>query len=92
MLPTFGAGRNRVLSGVAIEFLAIGFLAGLLASVGAGIGGYLLAEHVFDLEYRFSPVVWLAGPLLGTIFVGVSGMAATWRVVTHAPINVLRGA
>jgi putative ABC transport system permease protein len=92
MLRTFGAGRNRVLSGVAIEFLAIGFLAGLLASVGAGIGGYLLAEHVFDLEYRFSPAVWLAGPLLGTLFVGVSGMAATWRVVTHAPINVLRGA
>jgi hypothetical protein len=24
------------------------------------------------------------------LFVGLSGMMATWRVITHAPVNVLR--
>jgi len=92
MLRTFGASKRRVLSGVAAEFLAIGLLAGVLAALGATLAGYLLAENLFNLEYRISPELWLAGPLLGMMFVGVSGMVATWRVITHAPVNVLRTA
>ena len=92
MLRTFGASKRRVLSGVATEFLAIGLLAGILAAGGATLAGFLLAENLFDLEYRFSLELWLAGPLLGMLFVGLSGMAATWRVITHAPVNVLRAA
>jgi putative ABC transport system permease protein len=92
MLRTFGASRRRVLSGVAMEFLAIGLLAGVLAAAGATLAGYLLAENLFDLEYRFSLELWLVGPLLGMLFVGLSGMAATWRVITRAPVNVLRAA
>jgi len=92
MLRTFGASRKRVLGGVAVEFIAIGLLAGILAAAGATLGGYLLAENLFELDYSFSWVLWLAGPLLGVLFVGLSGMAATWRVVTHAPVNVLRAA
>ena len=92
LLRTFGASKRRVLSGVAAEFLAIGLLAGVLAAAGASLAGYLLAHKLFDLEYHFSPELWLAGPILGMLFVGLSGMAATWRVITHAPVNVLRAA
>jgi putative ABC transport system permease protein len=92
MLRTFGASKRRVLSGVATEFLAIGLLAGVLAAAGATLAGFLLAENLFDLQYHFSLRLWLAGPLLGMLFVGLSGMAATWRVITHAPVNVLRAA
>jgi putative ABC transport system permease protein len=90
MLRTFGATRNRVLGSVATEFLAIGLLAGVLAASGATLAGYLIAENLFDLSYSFSPALWLAGPLLGMVFVGLSGMTATWRVITHAPLSVLR--
>ena len=90
MLRTFGATRNRVLGGVATEFLAIGLLAGVLAASGATLAGFLIAENLFDLAYSFSPALWLAGPLLGMVFVGLSGMTATWRVITHAPVSVLR--
>ena len=92
MLRTFGASKKRVLGGVAVEFLAIGLLAGVLAAAGATLAGYLLAENLFQLDYRFSLKLWIAGPLLGALLVGLSGMAATWRVVTHAPVNVLRAA
>jgi putative ABC transport system permease protein len=92
MLRTLGASRKRVLSGVATEFLAIGLLAGVLAATGASLAGYLLAENLFELDYQFSPALWLAGPVIGMIFVGLSGMAATWRVITHAPVSVLRAA
>jgi putative ABC transport system permease protein len=90
MLRTFGATRNRVLGGVAAEFVAIGLLAGLLAAAGASLAGYLLATNLFDLEYHLSPALWLVGPLAGMLFVGLSGVAATWRVITHAPVSVLR--
>lgn len=92
VLRTFGASKKRVLSGVATEFVAIGLLAGVLAASGASLAGYLLATNLFDLDYHFSLALWLTGPLAGMLFVGLSGMAATWRVITHAPVNVLRAA
>ncbi|MGB5486959.1 MAG: hypothetical protein WBN06_06195, partial [Lysobacterales bacterium] len=69
----------------------IGLLAGLLASSGASLAAWYLAVNVYDLQYQFSPVLWLPGPVLGMLFVGSSGLMATWRVVTHSPLNVLRG-
>jgi putative ABC transport system permease protein len=91
ILRTLGASRGRVLAGVVVEFLAIGLLAGLLASIGASLAAWYLAVNVYDLQYQFSPVLWLTGPVLGMLFVGSSGLMATWRVVTHSPLNVLRG-
>ncbi len=92
MLRTLGASKRRVLTGVATEFIAIGLLAGILASSGASLAGYLLAENLFELHYQFSFSLWLAGPLTGMLLVGLSGMAASWRVLTHAPVSVLRAA
>jgi putative ABC transport system permease protein len=91
ILRTLGASRGRVLTGVVIEFLVIGLLAGLLASSGASLAAWYLAANVYDLQYQFSPVLWLTGPILGMLFVGSSGLLATWRVVTHSPLSVLRG-
>jgi len=92
ILRTMGASRSRVLAGVLVEFLAIGLLAGLLASTGAGLAAWHLAVNVYELQYHFNPAIWFSGPVLGMIFVGTSGLIATWRVVTHSPISVLRGA
>jgi putative ABC transport system permease protein len=90
ILRTLGASRGRVLTGVVVEFVAIGLLAGLLASMGASLAAWHLAVNVYELQYHFSPAVWLAGPILGMILVGTSGLIATWRVVTHSPLSVLR--
>ena len=90
ILRTLGASRSRVLSGVVVEFVAIGLLAGLMASSGASLAAWHLAVNVYELEFHFSPTLWLAGPILGMLFVGFSGMIATWRVVTHSPLTALR--
>jgi putative ABC transport system permease protein len=92
ILRTLGASRNRVLAGVAAEFLAIGLLAGTLATIGAMVASYFLATRLFELEYQLNLPVMLAGPLLGMAFVGLSGLLATWRVITRAPVNVLSAA
>jgi putative ABC transport system permease protein len=90
ILRTLGASRGRVLAGVVVEFLAIGLLAGLLASTGASLAAWHLAVNVYELQYHFSPLLWITGPVLGMLFVGISGLLATWRVVSHSPLSVLR--
>jgi putative ABC transport system permease protein len=92
ILRTLGASRNRVLAGVASEFLAIGLLAGVLATTGATLAAYFLATRLFELEYSFDPLLALGGPLLGMLFVGAAGLLATRRVISTAPVSVLRAA
>jgi putative ABC transport system permease protein len=92
ILRALGASRGRVFAGVAVEFLAIGLLAGLLASTGAGLAAWHLAVNVYELQYHFNPVLWISGPLLGMLLVVTSGLLATWRVVGHSPLSVLRAA
>lgn len=90
MLRALGASRQKVLTGVATEFLAIGLLAGVLATGGATLAGYLLATRVYELDYQFNLALTLAGPVLGMIFVGLAGVLATRDVVNTPPVNVLR--
>ena len=92
MLRTLGASRNRVLAGVAAEFIAIGLLAGVLATIGATLASYFLSTRLFELEFHLNGPALIAGPLAGMAFVGISGLAATWRVMLKAPANVLRTA
>jgi putative ABC transport system permease protein len=92
MLRTLGASRRLVLAGVATEFLSLGLLAGLLATIGATIAGYFLATRIFELEYQFNLFLTLTGPIAGMLFVGISGLLATRKVLSTAPVSVLRAA
>lgn len=92
MLRALGATRRRVLAGVAAEFLALGLLAGLLATIGASIAGYFLATRLFELDYQFNFLLMLSGPLAGMVFVGLSGILAARKVISTAPVHVLRAA
>jgi len=91
MLRTLGARRSVVLAGVAVEFAALGLIAGILAAAGASGVAWLLARRVFQLEFAPDPMVWIAGILAGLFVVGGTGVLATRSVVTHPPANVLRG-
>ncbi len=90
MLRTLGASRATVLQGIAAEFCALGFLAGILAAIGASLIGLVLARRLLSLEYHFDPLVWIVGLVCGTLLVGISGTLATRRVVTTPPVVSLR--
>ena len=90
LLHTLGAGRTKILQGVAIEFLALGGLAGFLAALGATGLSYVLATRVFDLSYVVTPVLWVVGLVLGCLVVGLTGTFATRKAVNEPPVVVLR--
>lgn len=91
ILRTLGAGQKLVLGSLAIEFCALGFFAGVLATIGAEITVYALETEIFELEYQVNPELWLLGPIVGTVLIGTVGTIATLKVVNTPPITVLRG-
>jgi putative ABC transport system permease protein len=90
MLRTLGASRNTVLQGVLAEFITLGTLSGVLAALGASIGGYFVATRVLEMSYGFDPTVWLVGAVGGALLVAISGWLATRSVINHPPVATLR--
>ena len=92
MLRALGVRRRTVLSGVLTEFAALGFAAGLLASVGASILAAVIADQLFDLDYSFDPMLWMAGLGGGIVLVCASGYIAARSAINAPPADVLRAA
>ncbi len=90
ILRTLGAGRRLVLGSLAIEFCALGFFAGVLATLGSEITVFTLKTQVFELEYSVNPQLWLLGPVTGILLIGAIGTLATLKVVQTPPASVLR--
>jgi putative ABC transport system permease protein len=92
MLRALGVRRRTVLSGVLTEFAALGFAAGLLASIGASILAAVIADQLFDLGYSFNPMLWIAGLGGGVVLVCLSGYVAARGAINAPPADVLRAA
>lgn len=90
ILHTLGAARRTILQGVAVEFVTLGSLAGVLAAVGATLLGWGLATFAFKLDYTVSPLLWPLGLAMGALIVGITGTLATRKAVNEPPVVVLR--
>ena len=89
LLRTLGANRRRIFTALIAEFVSLGLLAGLLASlISSGIA-FLLATRVFELEFTLDPMLIGVGVTAGALLVGLSGTLATYSVVRHPPMGML---
>jgi len=92
MLRALGVRRRTVLSGVLMEFAALGFAAGLLASAGASALAAVVSVQLFELDYEFNGMLWFAGLAGGIALVCASGYVAARGAVNAPPADVLRTA
>ena len=92
VMRVLGASRAQVLAAQRTEFLALGLLAGALASVGATVIGFTIASQVFQFAYHVNHWVWLAGPALGLACVALNVWAGARAALNHPPIAALREA
>lgn len=90
LLRTMGAGRKLLRRAQWVEFSALGFLAGILASAISEVITWILFSRVFDLAYRLHWEAWLVTPMLGALAVGLAGYWNTRTVVRDSPMRVLR--
>ena len=65
-------------------------LSGLLAALGASVGGYFVATRVLEMKYGLDERVWLVGTIGGALLVAFSGWLATRSVINHPPVTTLR--
>jgi putative ABC transport system permease protein len=90
LLRTLGAQRAYLAKGLWSEFIALGLLAGLLASVCAEIAMALIADRLFELPARLHPWLWLALPTAGALLVGMSGWLTTRHITRVPPMQSIR--
>jgi len=90
LLRTLGATRAQLLRATLAEFIVTGTLAGLLAAAGATGLGYFVATRLLNLEYSYSPLVWVAGVAGSAVAISAAGYLGTRRVLRARPLQMLR--
>ncbi|HKY01954.1 MAG TPA: FtsX-like permease family protein [Burkholderiales bacterium] len=92
VMRALGASRAQVRTAQRAEFLALGLIAGLLASTGASVVGHVVAWKVFNLSYATNPWIWVVGPALALVCVSLNAWVGTRAALARPPIYALREA
>jgi len=90
VMRVYGASRAHVTGSQRAEFLAMGLVAGVLATLGAAAIGQLLARRVFELDLPPSAALWVAGPLAGVLLLSVNAWMSSRKVLSASPALTLR--
>jgi putative ABC transport system permease protein len=90
VMRVFGASRAQVAGAQRVEFLAMGLLAGMLATLGAALIGQILARRVFELDLPPSATLLIAGPLAGIALLSLNAWLSSRKVLRASPALTLR--
>ncbi|MDA0225750.1 MAG: FtsX-like permease family protein [Proteobacteria bacterium] len=90
VMRVYGASRAQVTGSQRVEFLAMGLIAGVLATAGAAAIGQLLARMVFELDLPPAPELLLAGPLAGLALLALNAWLSSRKVLGASPALTLR--
>jgi putative ABC transport system permease protein len=89
-MRVYGASRAQVSGSQRAEFIAMGVLAGILATLGAAIIGEVIARRVFELDLPPSLSLWVAGPLAGIALLSLNAWLSARKVLRASPALTLR--
>lgn len=90
ILRTLGATTRLLTTMLALEYCALGLLAGLIGAGGALGLSWAVAKYLLEIEWRPAPMLLSAGVLLTTALVAVVGVAASLDVLRRKPLATLR--
>jgi putative ABC transport system permease protein len=90
VMRVYGASRAQVAGSQRAEFLAMGVLAGVLATLGAAAIGQLIARRVFELDLPPSWELWVVGPLAGVALLSLNAWLSARKVLRASPALTLR--
>jgi putative ABC transport system permease protein len=90
ILRTLGASTRLLSTMLAIEYCALGLLAGLIGAAGALALSWGVTRHVLDIPWRPAPGLLALGAVLTMLLVGVIGVIASADVLRKKPLATLR--
>lgn len=79
LMRVLGASRRQVIIAMLVEFLCIGLLAGIVASVFTHLAAYALATQILSVDYQFNAWLTVQGLLAASVLVPW----AAWLVARH---------
>ena len=90
LLRAFGASRRQLAGAMRTELLAIGAVAGVLASFGANLAAWALSTWVFEFDMQFSLWPWLVGVTVCMLGAWLAGALVLQGVLKTPPLTILR--
>ena len=90
IMRTLGATRRQMIIVQLAEFLAIGLLAGLIASGGALALATVLSDRVLGVPYSVNWWIPVIGILGGGVGIGIAGLFGTKKAVDTPPLITIR--
>ncbi len=90
ILRTLGASTRLLMTTLAIEYCALGLLAGAIGAAGALGLSWGVTRYVFDISWRPVPGLLAAGALLTALLVVAVGVLASADVLRKKPLATLR--
>lgn len=90
LLSSLGASRRQIRSGLIMEFLIIGIIAGFLAAFSASLVELVLTRYVFNMEVILNITLWVVAPVLCAGMIIIAGLIGTRHALNTAPITILR--
>jgi putative ABC transport system permease protein len=90
ILRTLGASTRLLAAMLALEYSALGLLAGMIGAAGALALSWAACEYLFHIEWRPPGLVLAAGAVLTMALVGAIGVLASADVLRRKPLATLR--
>ncbi|MDT7848549.1 FtsX-like permease family protein [Methylophilus sp. VKM B-3414] len=79
LMRVLGASRKQVVLAMLVEFLCIGLLASIVATIFTNIAAYALATRVLEMDYQFNAWLTMQALLAAMVLVPLSA----WLVARH---------
>jgi putative ABC transport system permease protein len=90
ILRTLGANTRLLGTMLALEYTALGLLAGTIGAAGALALTWAVTRYVFEISWRPAPALLAAGAVLTAALVGIIGVVASADVLRKKPLATLR--
>ncbi|HEX2457150.1 MAG TPA: FtsX-like permease family protein [Vicinamibacterales bacterium] len=90
ILRTLGASTRLLAAMLALEYSALGLLAGIIGAAGALALSWAVCRFVFEIDWHPAPLVLTAGAVLTALLVGTIGVVASADVLRKKPLATLR--
>jgi putative ABC transport system permease protein len=90
ILRTLGASTRVLAAMLALEYSALGLLAGLVGAAAALVLSWAVCRHLFHIPWHPAPGLLAAGAALTSVLVGVIGVLASADVLRKKPLASLR--